>query len=86
MTAKQIRAKMVRLYAKELMVKEEIAEMRANCPHENSTGQYYGNGGNWCPQDDEYWLRTECLDCGRVALVDSEDDEYRHFTGKIIRD
>lgn len=86
MTPKQIQAKLVKLYGKERMIRDEIEALRDECPHVNLEGKYKGNTGNWCPQDDSYWIDAYCNDCGKRWMIDSEEDfdEYRSFSGKKI--
>lgn len=85
-TPKQIRNKLIRLYGKERIVRDEIEQLRASCPHENLVGEYRGNTGNWCPQDDSWWINAHCKDCDKQWMIDSKDDaeEYRNFKG--VRD
>ena len=87
MTPKQIRAKLIKLYGKERMILDEIEALRASCPHVNLEGEYRGNSGNWCAQDDSYWINAKCNDCGKTWMIDSVGDkeEYYNFSGaKII--
>ena len=67
----------------------EIECFRNKCPHENITGRYKSNTGNWCPSDDSYWIDVNCLDCGKRITADSKEDSelYRKLSlsGKVER-
>jgi hypothetical protein len=52
-------------------LKEEIAKhhikihrLRENCPHDNPTKEYDGDGGSYYDQA-RYWVNFTCLDCGK---------------------
>ena len=55
----------------------ELAKLRDECPHPGLTGNYNSNTGNWCPQDDAYWLELRCPLCEKYWTVQSTDPEYR---------
>lgn len=67
----------------------EIESLRDQCSHENITGRYKSNTGNWCPSDDSYWIEANCLDCGKRITADSKEDSelYRKLSlsGKVER-
>ena len=53
---KRIRKKYDEAYAAMLALQEE-------CTHPNATKEYGANTGNWCKQDDYYWIDHQCPDC-----------------------
>lgn len=63
-----------------------LRQLQVECPHVNKTGVYKGNTGNWCSQDDSYWIDAKCPDCGKSWMIDSEMEQYRTFDGVILRD
>lgn len=50
-----------------------LDKIRKECPHDNATGTYNGNTGNWCEADDYYWVVVDCPDCGECKR------HYSHF-------
>lgn len=66
-------------------LQSELGRIRDTCPHPHKEGRYKGNTGNWCPDDDSYWIDVSCPDCGKTWHVDSHAPEYKRFDGKIIR-
>lgn len=56
-----------------------ICDAQAECEHADLTGKYGSNTGNWCEQDDYYWLDLNCPTCGKRWSVDSEQPEYRLY-------
>ncbi len=84
LTAKQVQRKAIRLAGAMRMLRDEMEALQEQCPHEHLVGKYKGNTGNWCPQDDSYWIDAHCKDCNKRWLIDSEDnaEEYRTFKGE----
>lgn len=60
------------LYAKKIAI-------QSACEHKNVIGEYKGDTGNWCQQDDSYWISADCLDCGYHIYADSERDKELYF-------
>lgn len=58
---------------------KEIYAAQAECEHPDLTGKYGSNTGNWCEQDDSYWLDLWCPTCGKRWSVDSDDPAYRLY-------
>lgn len=56
-----------------------IAEAQAECKHPDLEGEYGSNTGNWCEQDDCYWINLNCPTCGKRWQVDSDQPEYREY-------
>lgn len=56
-----------------------IRDIQMGCVHPDLIGKYNSNTGNWCPQDDSYWLDLNCPDCGKRWSVDSNNPEYRLY-------
>jgi hypothetical protein len=65
---------------------KKIQELQNSCPHEDVQGEYKANTGNWCKDDDSYWIEAKCWDCGKRWNIDSKDqpDLYRSFKFKRI--
>jgi len=38
-------------------------KIQAKCPHVNAVKNYDSNTGNFDPNDDQYWVCFNCLDC-----------------------
>lgn len=43
----------------------KIQKLIDTCPHENVKKTYKGDTGNWCKDDDSYWIEFDCPDCGK---------------------
>lgn len=82
-----VRTKMNTLIRKKDKVVEQIKELQSQCTHENFTGVYECDTGNWCPDDDSHWINLICLDCDlkRFVSYETNETEYRRLsmTGKI---
>lgn len=65
-----------------------IKEWQAECSHEIVEGSYGANTGNWCPQDDSYWISAKCLDCGENLHAESGTALYQKLSmsGMISRE
>ena len=65
-----------------------IKEWQAECSHEIVEGEYDGDIGNWCPQDDSYWISAKCLDCGENLHAESGTELYQKLSmsGMISRE
>lgn len=55
-----------------------ILKIQQECPHPSETlfGRYMSSTGNWCSQDDCYWLDLDCELCGKCWSVDSDKPGY----------
>ena len=75
------------LICKKDKVVAQIKELQSQCMHENFTGYYECDTGNWCKSDDSYWINLICLDCDlkRFVSYETNEAEYRRLsmTGKI---
>lgn len=64
----------------------ELKQIQNECSHPVScvTGVYEANTGNWCPQDDSYWITLHCSLCDKRWTVydNSRDDAYRQAAMK----
>ena len=83
MTIKERVARIVRMRSR---LSQELAELQADCPHTDKTGRYGANSGNYDPSDDCYWINVSCEDCGRTWSIYDDEDGYKGFNGRIIRD
>lgn len=80
----QLRVKRIRGMQRRLI--DEIKAIQDACTHENKTGIYEGDTGNFCKQDDRYWIDVHCQDCDKVWTIDSvaDEKEYINFDGKMV--
>lgn len=65
-------------------LQKEILNLQEGCTHPNIEGKYDANTGNYDPNENSYWLITNCPDCGKREVIESYDDRYRTFKGKKI--
>lgn len=65
------------------LLRKRIEEIKASCPHKRFVYKYGSNTGNYCPQDDVYWIDIECLDCGKRHTVYDRDEEFGIWNEKI---
>ena len=64
----------------------ELVAIQKACPHNDKTGRYGSNTGNYDPSADCYWINVSCEDCGRTWSIYDDEDGYKGFNGRIIRD
>lgn len=62
--------------------------LKEECPHLEYIATYDGDTGNWCRDDDCYWVVLECQHCGKRHTAYSElagggrnDLYYQHNKG-----
>lgn len=55
------------------LARDKIKEIQHNCVHEGLLGKYGSNTGNYCRQDDSYWVDFMCPNCGKHWTEDQED-------------
>jgi hypothetical protein len=64
----------------------ELKQIQSECSHPVScvTGKYGANTGNWCPDDDVWWITLYCSLCdkGWTVYSHSKDDAYRQAAMK----
>jgi hypothetical protein len=77
---KTIEERVAKAHEKIAKWQKEIFDAQAECTHPGLTGEYGSNTGNWCSQDDCYWLDLRCPTCGKRWSVDSEEPEYRLYS------
>lgn len=65
----------------------ELRQVQEACPHSSKEGQYKSDTGNYCPEEDSYWIAAKCLECNKVWSIDSKVDnvEYYTFTGRKVK-
>jgi hypothetical protein len=61
----------------------ELAAIQKTCPHDNKTGRYGSDTGNYDSSNDYYWINAHCEDCDRTWSIYNDEDGYRGFTGRI---
>lgn len=59
---------------------ELIKQAQEHCKHPNLEGKAGSNTGNWCPQDDCYWLDLHCPDCRMRLHIAGDDPLYRIYS------
>lgn len=85
MNSTVIRKQVSRIRAMQTRLIVEVQHLQEVCPHEHKTGKYKGDTGNWCPDDDSYWIDAHCLDCDKSWMIESHHAAYKQFDGEIIR-
>ena len=69
-----IRANIQHLQGRIKDLQARIETNQALCTHELVEGKYGANTGNWCPDDDCYWIDAVCLDCDKRFHAESKRD------------
>jgi len=76
----------IKLQKKIDIAEARIEEIRAACNHETAYCKYGADTGNWCSNDDCYWVDAICLECGEWNRYDSKKDaEKYHYYGKQVK-
>ena len=86
---KPLYQKMRELILEAEKIEEKIKKKREACKHEHLVGEYDSDSGNYCPQDDRYWVSAICMDCGKEFTVYSDKDEslnYREISMRMKQD
>lgn len=52
--------------------KEKLADLQANCPHENKVALHRSSTGNYDPDQNSYWVEYSCIDCGLRYTEESQ--------------
>lgn len=65
MTPKQRSKLIATRNAKIKVLQQEIADLRAACPHVHLVYEAGGSSGGW-DREDNYWYIWKCLDCGHT--------------------
>ncbi len=71
-----IKQKIEKLKKDILKKQQEIINLQSECQHENLIGKYSADTGNWCRDDDSYWVDFKCEDCGKQWMEDQTDIGY----------
>lgn len=58
-------------------IRKEIDDIQNACTHEGLLGAYGANTGNYCKQDDSYWVTFLCPECGERWTEDQEEVGYQ---------
>lgn len=60
---------------------EELHKHQSRCKHRKVEVTHKSDTGNYCPQDDSYWIDAYCPVCLKKWTVDSNDnpEEYRRL-------
>lgn len=48
----------------------ELRVLQSFCKHRNATSEPRSDTGNWCKQDDCYWVEHRCPECGKFWRED----------------
>lgn len=61
---------------------DQLHAHQERCQHAKAVGHYGADTGNWCSQDDDYWIDCICPVClKRWTVYSSKDPEgYRYFS------
>jgi hypothetical protein len=57
-------------------LQKQLQNLQEICSHEIVEGEYKANTGNWCSDDDSYWISATCLDCGKRLHADLNTELY----------
>lgn len=74
--SKLIKENVEHLMSKVKEYQERIAKHQEQCKHEVVNGEYRADTGNWCKEDDSYWISAVCLDCQKHIYATSDTEEY----------
>ena len=77
MTRKEVKSVRLRIMRERRKLLAEERKLQATCTHPAASRRYYSDIGNWCREDDSYWLELDCPDCGLFESIDSTDPRYR---------
>jgi hypothetical protein len=80
-----IKERVARIMTMRSLLTRELSALQDACPHNDKTGKYGANTGNYDPSADCYWINVSCEDCGRTWTIYDDEDGYKGFNGKIIR-
>lgn len=81
--AKQIIDKMSELMIPVNELRKELKEHQEKCQHPRGTFKRGFNNGNWCPQDDQYWIDVHCDVCFKSWTIDEKEPDYSKFTRNL---
>lgn len=56
---------------------KEIKEVQAVCTHKGLVGKYGADTGNYCSQDDSYWVDFTCPECGKKWTETQKEVRYQ---------
>lgn len=61
---------------------KEIRDLQKKCGHKNFTTKKGANTGNWCEEDNIYWVDVRCSDCGwsDVFYYHKDRDNYLKYS------
>ena len=48
----------------------ELGVLQSFCKHKKATSEHHSDTGNWCKQDDCYWVEYHCSECGKFWRED----------------
>ena len=66
---KRIRDEVQKLKSSISKAANRIIDIQKECPHLNVIQEYKSDTGNYCKQDDEYWINNSCPDCGKFWVT-----------------
>ena len=75
--------KILKYQEKIAKLQKQIEEEQQKCKHDNITGKYGSDIGNWDRSEDSYWLDVKCLECGLRWHYTSDEIEYNSLSKKI---
>lgn len=68
-------------------LKVELYQHQEKCKHPRGTFEYGANTGNWCMEDDRYWVDCKCDVCLKKWTIYSCEDSngYRNVSDKLTQ-
>lgn len=51
-------------------INKQITELQDSCEHKNVKKEHKGDSGNYCRDDDRYWIEYDCPDCMKTWSED----------------
>lgn len=74
-----IKDQYIKLHEELASVKNRIIDLQNNCPHSDIHVVAKSDTGNYCRDDDAYWIEWSCLDCGAHGTIYSDNPKYKEF-------
>lgn len=58
---------------------EKIEHIQNKCDHSNYIAKPGADTGNWCKDDDRYWVDVMCPDCGKTMRFYSNKEKELYY-------
>ena len=69
---------MTRIVAMRSRLSQELYALQDACPHNDKTGKYGSNTGNYDPSEDSYWYEINCKCCKKAWSEDQSNSKYKN--------